>query len=377
MNKEKQHNPGIVWDYGTAYDLFFSLMVLHNPTKFGLRGAWAAGVRSRLPQAIRDFFEDSINSVAWPYRWVNSLPQPKDSSTVLYELNRIPAEDRLKKTLPFEKTQEGVIDHFERVKEKGEWNEADRDLIVSAIKTGKFQNEESKMYSNQYIERLLNLYTNPEEFGQKYLETLEVYVKIFFAEEEGRIAKRLEAAVVEGRELEQKLTKKELLSKLSRGIEFETLPETDLLVMTPSFWISPIIITYILDETGKTLWVFGAREPGEALVPGETVPEDLIKSLKAISDPTRLRILRILMQKQTTPAEISRKVRLRAPTVTHHLQILRLAGLVRFVLRGKQERIYFANMDAVKSLYAQLKDFLEDDIDDYEQQEKLDISRIL
>jgi hypothetical protein len=37
--------PRLHWDYGTAYDLFVSLMVLHKPSKFGLRGAWAKGVR--------------------------------------------------------------------------------------------------------------------------------------------------------------------------------------------------------------------------------------------------------------------------------------------------------------------------------------------
>ncbi len=377
MDTEKTKNPEIIWDHGTAYDLFFSLMVLHSPTKFGLRGAWAAGVRSRLPQDIRDFLEESIYFIAWPYRWVHSLPQPKDSSTVLYELKRIPAEDRLEKILPIELTQDGVIEHFIHVKETGEWTEADRDLIVSAIKKSNVQSDATKRYSPQYIEKALNLFIAAKEFGIKFLEALEVYVRVFFAEEEKRLAERLESAVEEAKTLEQKMSKKELLSKLSRGIEFETLPDAKLLVMTPSFWISPLIVTMTLDDPGKVLWVFGAREQGEAIVPGETVPEDLMKTLKAISDPTRLRILRILMQEQTTPAELSRRLRLRAPTVTHHLQALRLAGLVRFVLRGKQERIYFSNMDAVKSLYAQLKDFLEDEKDDHDQHDRINVSRVL
>ena len=47
----------ILWDQGTAYDFFTSLYVLHFPDEFGLRGAWAAGVRSRLPSKARDFLE--------------------------------------------------------------------------------------------------------------------------------------------------------------------------------------------------------------------------------------------------------------------------------------------------------------------------------
>ena len=39
----------LIWQTGTAYDLFASLQVLHRPQEFGLRRAWAAGVRARLP----------------------------------------------------------------------------------------------------------------------------------------------------------------------------------------------------------------------------------------------------------------------------------------------------------------------------------------
>ena len=36
--------PRLSFDFGTAYDLFISLQVLHYPEKFGLRASWAAGV---------------------------------------------------------------------------------------------------------------------------------------------------------------------------------------------------------------------------------------------------------------------------------------------------------------------------------------------
>lgn len=39
----------LYWDFGTAYDLFLSLHVLHEPDIFGLKASWAAGVRSRIP----------------------------------------------------------------------------------------------------------------------------------------------------------------------------------------------------------------------------------------------------------------------------------------------------------------------------------------
>ena len=47
--------PQLTWEIGTVYDLFTSLNVIHDPARYGLRGSWAAGVRSRLPVEQREF----------------------------------------------------------------------------------------------------------------------------------------------------------------------------------------------------------------------------------------------------------------------------------------------------------------------------------
>ena len=83
------------------------------------------------------------------------------------------------------------------------------------------------------------------------------------------------------------------------------------------------------------------------------------------------------MQEQLTPAELSRRLRLRAPTVTHHLHTLRLAGLVRFVVKGKNERLYFARPESVAGVYALLKDFLKEDVGVVEALDALDRRRAL
>src|SRR5690606_27380083 len=52
--------PRLTWDVGTVFDFFTSLYVLHKPADFGLRGVWAAGMRSRLPAAEREFLEQYV-----------------------------------------------------------------------------------------------------------------------------------------------------------------------------------------------------------------------------------------------------------------------------------------------------------------------------
>jgi DNA-binding transcriptional ArsR family regulator len=105
--------------------------------------------------------------------------------------------------------------------------------------------------------------------------------------------------------------------------------------------------------------LFGARPPDASLVPGETVPDSLLRVLKALSDPTRLRIMHYLGREALTAAELSRRLRLRVPTVTHHLKNLRLAGLVQLSLMEEKEmKQYAARPEAVAAACDSLKAFL-------------------
>ena len=134
----------------------------------------------------------------------------------------------------------------------------------------------------------------------------------------------------------------DLFEELSQGLRFTELPEIDELILAPSFWVTPLMYFGHLGSS-KAVWLFGARASDQSLVPGETVPDALLRALKALSDPTRLKILHYLSQEPLSPAELSRRLRLRAPTVTHHLQTLRLAGLVQVTLGKGKEKKSFAN----------------------------------
>ena len=85
------------------------------------------------------------------------------------------------------------------------------------------------------------------------------------------------------------------------------------------------------------------------------------KALKALGDPTRLRILRYLTAEPQTPVQLARRLRLRVPTVIHHLHTLRLAELVHLTLGKEDKRRYAARPEAVAASFATLKVFLERD----------------
>jgi DNA-binding transcriptional ArsR family regulator len=110
-------------------------------------------------------------------------------------------------------------------------------------------------------------------------------------------------------------------------------------------------------EPSKMLFLFGARPADQSLIPGEVVPDALYQALKALADPTRLRILRYLTNQPMTPAELARRLRLRAPTVIHHLDSLRLARLVVVTLDAEGKR-YAVRADAVAAVCDLLSQFL-------------------
>ena len=111
------------------------------------------------------------------------------------------------------------------------------------------------------------------------------------------------------------------------------------------------------------IYLYGARPPQASLVPGETVPDALLQALKALSDPTRLKILQYLNEHPLTPTQLSQRLRLRVPTVVHHLNTLRLAGLV--VLTLGEEAVtkhYAARPEAVEIAFISLQSFMRGEI---------------
>jgi len=349
--------PRISWDFGTAYDFFFSLEVLHNPEDYGLRASWAAGVRSRLAPEERKMLEE-VRSFLWvPLHWINKLPNPKDAASALCALRQIPPAERTLAMLnPYEMCSD--IDTVVRgIIERRAWDESDLKEVLSCYE----EHKQAKVAKT--LPDFLNWLIRPDEFGDLYLSALQSYYQSFFAEEEKRIAPILRQGLANAQELADKLPLSELLVELSQGVHLDDHMHVSELILVPGYWNTPyVVFPKLSDDTMMVL--FGVRPANKSLVPGEQVPDTLLLVLKAIADPTRLKILRYLSKESLTPAEISRRLRLRAPTVTHHLKALRLAGLVHVSFDSGGEKQYAVRIEAIQSTFSNLVDFLTDNAED-------------
>jgi len=93
---------------------------------------------------------------------------------------------------------------------------------------------------------------------------------------------------------------------------------------------------------------------------------EFIKIMKALSDPNRVRIIKLLQRKQLCVCEIKEILGLAQSTASKHLKILEAAGLVNYTRDGLWVNYYLA--DGAESPYAanmlgNLRHWLEEDND--------------
>ena len=357
-----QHiSPEIIWDFGTAYELFISLHVLLEPEYFGIRPSYAASIRARIPAPERKLLEEIYPITGVPLKWLSTLPTPKDSITALWALKQIPPAQRMltlqhvNDDCDFE-DQEVQEKHLRlneillRVANERKWRPEDTEFLLKTF--GK-----KHAFKKDYIERALDWWSRPEELGEGFLSVLQAYYQAFFEEEEKRIEPVLRAGLERAQALASTVSFEELFTELSQGLQLGDEFTASKFIIAPAFWTTPLVFFEKLSKNTMLL-TFGARPADMSVIPGEVVPDALVRSLKALADPTRLKILRYLTNESLTPSEIARRLQLRPPTVTHHLKELRLAGLVEFALMHDENR-YTIRKQALNAVYENLNAFLQ------------------
>lgn len=79
-------------------------------------------------------------------------------------------------------------------------------------------------------------------------------------------------------------------------------------------------------------------------------------TIRALADPTRREILRMLRGKDLAAGEIAARFDMTAPTVSHHLSVLKEAGLVQAVRDGRSV-VYSIDTTVVQEFLAEMMRF--------------------
>ena len=92
--------------------------------------------------------------------------------------------------------------------------------------------------------------------------------------------------------------------------------------------------------------------------------KSFLKVMKALSDPNRVKIIKLLQQKMMCVCELRGALKIAQPTVSKHLKILEEAGLVDYAKDGLWVNYFLTDGNAspyAASVLGNLKHWLEDD----------------
>jgi len=92
--------------------------------------------------------------------------------------------------------------------------------------------------------------------------------------------------------------------------------------------------------------------------------KSFLKVMKALSDPNRVKIIKLLQQKMMCVCELRGALKIAQPTVSKHLKILEEAGLVDYAKDGLWVNYFLADGSVspyASSVLGNLKHWLEED----------------
>jgi DNA-binding transcriptional ArsR family regulator len=171
---------------------------------------------------------------------------------------------------------------------------------------------------------------------------------------EARVA-RMEERDVAGRRADlDRLALPDFVEQATGGVRWVPEPGTRRLYLSPSYFTRPY--NYVF---GGPDWHMFAYPLAESALDGDggAVPAASIRLFKALGDESRLRILRFLASGDLYLTEIAERMGLSKPTVSHHLALLRAAGLVTITQAGALT-YYSLRRDRVADTGVELARFL-------------------
>jgi DNA-binding transcriptional ArsR family regulator len=206
-------------------------------------------------------------------------------------------------------------------------------------------------HKRAWLERLFH---DTEEIVAEVAALLDAWLPLY-QEIEPRVRTTIERDVDLRTAAIATLTPGELIEQTTNGIRWLSEPGVRRVVLAPSYLVRPYNFTFSGDDWRLFIYPVsdGALEPHDPLAP----PQGVLRLHRALGDDTRLRILRLLKDRDWYLTEIAERLELSKPTIKHHLAQLRAAGLVTLTEEGglsyyslRRERLQDATSELVRFL---------------------------
>lgn len=340
---------GLVRVHATpCYDLLVSLRALFNPRTYEATRAWAVAARRRLPaEAERRgvfFFRGHETSLGYGVtRLVATLPDGSEPAELVEAVRAMDPTELAMLMLDTGETSDAALATF---REGLAGRATDRALARALHGT-----------TTSWGRLCRQVIADPAWAQAELTLLLEDYLATVFAEEVGHVVEAIAEATRRADELLTVLPTEAAIEQLTGGYTIGPNLTLSRITLAPSAFIHPFVASRLDEASAEALIVFGVRS--SSLEQYDTAPLDpqLLKVVRSLGDPGRLRLLKLLSREPLTTTELQARIGLSPPTIHHHLHQLRAAGLVRQE-RTKGGMRYSIRRDAAAAVLDQLSDLI-------------------
>lgn len=145
------------------------------------------------------------------------------------------------------------------------------------------------------------------------------------------------------------------VESVTNGVRLYPEPAIKRIVLSPTYYGRPYNSMSRVGDTQVVLYPIADAALGAAGM--ATPPVATVRLYRALGDETRLRILRLLAERDRYLTELAAELELSKPTVSHHLAQLRSAGLVTWNEQGNLT-YYTLRRDRIREAGPELSAFL-------------------
>jgi len=124
----------------------------------------------------------------------------------------------------------------------------------------------------------------------------------------------------------------ELIERTTGGIRWLSEPGVRRVILAPSYFARPY--NFLLGSDDWRLFGYPIADAAMDAADPMAPPASVVRLHRALGDETRLRILRLLRDRDLYLTEIAQQLDLSKPTIKHHLALLRSAGLITVTEAG-------------------------------------------
>jgi DNA-binding transcriptional ArsR family regulator len=331
--------------HSPAYDLLVSLRALYNPRTYDAARAWtrqaSAALSDDFHRRARFFFAGFDTALGYGgARLIPSLPIGAEPKQLIAMLRKTDSGELAIRMLDTGDTSDKVLaifrEHLEVGVTKSQLDRALRGLPA------------------EWTRRCRRILADPGGVAREYIELLSEYLELVFGAEVPFVASATAAAAGKARQLLDALPTVDAIERLTGGYTLGAELDLASITVAPSLFVYPFMSARVDERAREALVIYGVASDAFSRNDPLHVDPTLTRMLKALADPSRLRIVRLVADKPMFGPEIVAALALSQPTVHHHIAQLRAARLVRQE-RAKGGMRYSLRRESLDAYLTELK----------------------